>query len=326
MIHARNFAAGRIPEAKLTRLVEPDASARQAACAELGVENAGDDYGEALRDPAVAAVVVAAPSAFHCEIVIAAAQAGRHVLCEKPLGMNATECDRMLDAVGRAGIVLQLGFMRRFDAGFVAAHQRVAAGEIGAVVSVKSLTHGPTIPKPWMYDIRTSNGPLSEVNSHDIDTVRWMSGCEFEEVYAIAGNYRSPAARESYPDFYDNVMLVARLSRGLQGSICGAQGVQYGYDARCEILGERGLITVGGLADDTVVSHTVAGSSSSIVRSWQNLFLDAYRAEDEDFVRCVREQRAPRAGGLDGKAAVMVVNAGNRSILERRPVRVSEVA
>jgi predicted dehydrogenase len=324
MIHARNFAAGRIPGVGLAMLVEPLAESRRVACEELRLERACADYREALRDPAVDAVIVATPSALHCEIVVAAARAGRHVLCEKPMAMNAAECDQMLAAIEQAGVTLQIGFMRRFDAGFVAAKQRVDAGDIGRVVSVKSLTHGPTIPKPWMYDIRKSNGPLSEVNSHDIDTVRWLSGSEFDEVYAIAGNYRSPDAREQYPDFYDNVILSARLHSGMQGCICGAQGVMYGYDARCEILGEKGLITVGSLAANTVAAYTADGSTSAIVRSWQQLFLDAYRAEDEDFVRCVREQCPPRAGGQDGKAAVMVVNAGNRSIAQRRPVFLSE--
>jgi predicted dehydrogenase len=324
MIHARNFAAGRAPGARLVRLVEPVAESRQAACEELQLERAGADYHDAVHDPLVDAIVVATPSALHCEIVVAAAQAGKHVLCEKPMAMDAAECDQMLDAVDRAGVTLQIGFMRRFDAGFVAAKQRVDAGEIGRVVLVKSLTHGPTVPKPWMYDIRASNGPLSEVNSHDIDTVRWLSGSEFDEVYAIAGNYRSPDARDRFPDFYDNVILSARLRNGMQACIFGAQGVRYGYDARCEILGETGLITVGSLAADTVAAHTAEGSSSAIVRSWQQLFLDAYRAEDEDFVRCVRENRPPRAGPQDGKAAVMVVNAGNRSILQRRPVSLSE--
>jgi myo-inositol 2-dehydrogenase/D-chiro-inositol 1-dehydrogenase/scyllo-inositol 2-dehydrogenase (NAD+) len=214
--------------------------------------------------------------------------------------------------------------MRRFDAGFVAAKERIEAGEIGKVVLVKSLTHGPSTPRPWMYDIRQSNGPLSEVNSHDIDTLRWFSGSEFEEVYAIAGNYRSPDARVDYPDFYDNVVLCARMRNAVQGSICGAQGVQYGYDARCEILGEKGLIAVGNLAAMPVTTHTAAGSATPIVRSWTELFLDAYRAEDEDFVRCVLENGHPRADGRDGKAAVIVVNAGNRSIAERRPVRLDE--
>jgi len=324
MIHARNFASGRVADARLMTIAEPVEETLQKACRELQIARGSTDYRAVLDDSAVDAVVVATPSAYHCEIVIAAAQAGKHILCEKPMAMNVAECDAMLAAVDQAGVKLQIGFMRRFDAGFVAAKQRIEAGEIGCVVLVKSLTHGPTTPKPWMYDIRTSNGPLSEVNSHDIDTVRWFSDSEFDEVYAIAGNYRSPDARQQYPDFYDNVVLSARLANGMQGSITGAQGVQYGYDSRCEILGEKGLITVGSLAAHSVTTHTTAGSTTPIVHSWMQLFLDAYRAEDEDFVRCVLDSRPPRADGRDGRAAVMVVNAGNRSIVERRPIRLNE--
>jgi len=320
LIHGRNFAGGRIPGARLTCVVEPVEAARTAACAELGVERSFADYRSALEKHDVDAVVVATPTKFHREIVEAAAEAGKHVLCEKPMAMNAQECDAMIAAATRHEVTLQIGFMRRFDQNFVAAKRRVEQGEIGKVVLVKSLTHGPTTPKPWMYDIRHSNGPLAEVNSHDIDSLRWFTGSEFEEVYAIGGNYRSPDAREPFPDFYDNVILSARFRNGMQGAISGAQGVQYGYDSRCEILGEKGLITVGSLSANTVMTHTVEGSTTPIVRSWMNLFDEAYRAEDEDFVRCIRDRRAPRAGGLDGKAAVMVVNAGNQSIAERRVV------
>ena len=324
MVHARNYASGRINDAGLAALVESFEETRRTASQELRVEHVYADYREALGNPNIDAVVVATPSEHHCAIVVAAAQAGKHILCEKPMAMNSAECDAMLAAVEKAGVKLQIGFMRRFDPNFVAARQRTEAGEIGRVVLVKSLSHGPTTPKPWMYDIRQSNGPLSEVNSHDIDTVRWFSGSEFEEVYAIAGNYRSPDARAQHPDFYDNVILSGRLKNGMQASIAGAQGVQYGYDARCEILGEKGLITVGGLAANTVITHTTTGSTAPIVQSWRDLFADAYRAEDAAFVRCILEDRPPRAGGRDGKAAVEVVNAGNRSIVERRPVRLDE--
>jgi predicted dehydrogenase len=326
MIHARNFASGRVDGASLAALVDPDDQACRAACRQLSLPLGCPDYREVLRDPGVHAVVVATPSAFHAEIVIAAARAGKHVLCEKPMAMDVAQCDAMLAAVEDAGVKLQVGFMRRYDAGFVAAKQRVEAGEIGRVVLIKSLTHGPSQPKDWMYDLRKSNGPLSEVNSHDIDTLRWFSGSEFDEVYAIGGNYRCPEARPSHPDFYDNVILSARMANGMQGFLSGAQGVRYGYDARCEILGEHGLIMVGRLAADSVVVHTGARSSTAVVTSWMDLFQEAYRAEDEDFVRCIVEDRQPRAGGQDGKAAVMVVNAGNRSIVERRPVRLHEEA
>jgi len=324
MIHARNFASGRVPGAMLVGLVEPAAETRHNACRELELEPSFADFRDALENPAVDAVVVATPTTYHREIVLAAAEAGKHVLCEKPMALNAAECQEMAAAVARAGVKFQIGFMRRFDTSFVTAKQRIEAGEIGQVVSVRSLTHGPSTPKPWMYDIRKSNGPLAEVNSHDIDTVRWFSESEFQEVYAIGGNYRSPDARRQFPDFYDNVTLSARLCGGMQASISGAQGVQYGYDARCEILGEKGLITVGSLAGNTVVTHTNGGLTAPIVQSWMGLFLDAYRAEDEDFVRCILEDCQPRAGAKDGAAAVMVVNAGNRSITERRLVQLSE--
>jgi myo-inositol 2-dehydrogenase/D-chiro-inositol 1-dehydrogenase/scyllo-inositol 2-dehydrogenase (NAD+) len=326
MIHARNFATGGVPNSRLVAVAEPTSETRGQACHELRLDTAYGDFREALEDPRVDAVVVATPTKFHRDIVVAAARAGKHVLCEKPMATCGEECDEMIAAAEAARVKLQIGFMRRFDASFLAAKHRVDAGEIGDVVLVKSLTHGPTTPKPWMYDIRASLGPLAEVNSHDIDTLRWFTSSEFEEVYAVGGNYRCPQARGKFPDFYDNLILVARMRNGTQGSISGAQGVRYGYDARCEILGQHGLVTVGNLAADSVMTHTDHGTSAAIVHSWMDLFLDAYRAEDEDFVRCILEDREPRVGGSDGRAAVQVVIAGNRSIAERRPVRVeSEV-
>jgi predicted dehydrogenase len=323
MIHARNFA--RLEGASVVALADASAASAQAAEAECGGAYACQDYRAALARPDVAAVVIATPSSLHREIAVAAARAGKHILCEKPMAMDATECDAMTAAVEAAGVKLQLGFMRRFDAAFVQARARVAAGDIGAVVQVRSITYGPSVPQPWMYDLARSNGPLSEVNSHDIDTLRWFAGSEIEEVYAVAGNYRSPDARATFPDFYDNVLLLARFRNGAQGCIGGAQGVGYGYDARCEILGERGLVTVGGVPADAVLTPPTDGAPS-IARSWRELFAEAYLAEDEAFLRCIREDTPPVVGGLDGAMAVRVVNAGNRSIRERRPVRLEEVS
>lgn len=325
MIHARNFASA-VPGARLVALADPVPAALAAAASEVGVDAAFTDYRAALAHPGVDAIVIATPTALHREIAVAAAAAGKHVFCEKPMAMNAAECDAMIDAARRAGVVLQIGFMRRFSQGFAEARARLEAGEIGAVVQVKSLTHGPSFPRPWMFDLAVSNGPLAEVNSHDIDTVRWFGGADFEEVYALAGNYRTPEARTSHPDFYDQVLLSARLGNGVQGCISGGQGVQYAYDARCEILGTHGLITVGSLRGGDVVACTKEKElRRPAIVSWMNLFRDAYLAEDTDFIACIREGREPRAGGADGRAVVAVVNAGNRSIRERRPVTLQEI-
>jgi predicted dehydrogenase len=322
MIHAGNFA-GRVAHAELAALVDARKETVEESCRELGVKAGYQDYRQALADPRVHAVVVVVPTVLHKEIVVDAARAGKHILCEKPMAMNPAECDEMIAACGKAGVKLQIGFMRRFDASFMAARARIDAGEIGDVVLVKSLTHGPSVPQEWMYDIAASNGPLAEVNSHDIDTLRWFAGGEIVEVYAIGGNFRCPQARERYPDFYDNVSMVCRFADGRQGFIDGAAAVGYGYDARTEIVGTKGVMFVGRIEQDGVVAcSTGAGIVRSFVPSWRNLFTEAYLGEDQAFIDCIRTGGEPKVSGWDGRMAVAVVNAGNRSIVERRPVSV----
>jgi predicted dehydrogenase len=324
-IHARNFARG-VPGARLAALVDPQPEALASAGRELGVERLYADHRRALEDRDVQAVVVVTPTKFHRDIVVAAAGAGRHVLCEKPMGMTVEECQDMNRAAAAARVVLQIGFMRRFDAGFQAAREAIDRGDIGPVVQVKSLTHGPSVPQPWMYDLKASNGPLAEVNSHDIDTLRWYTGSDFQEVYAIGGNYRCPEARARYPDFYDNVSLLARFRNGMQGFIGGAVSVAYGYDSRVEVLGTRGILLVGRQEQHATVTCTPQGGMvRPFVKSWRNLFLEAYAAEDREFVRAVSEGRPPRVSGVDGMMAVQVVEAGNRSIREGRPVTLPQL-
>jgi myo-inositol 2-dehydrogenase/D-chiro-inositol 1-dehydrogenase/scyllo-inositol 2-dehydrogenase (NAD+) len=323
MIHARNFAA-KVPGARLIAGADPSEQARSAAVDELDCRTF-PDFRRAFDEEDVDAVVVATPSVLHKEAVLEAARRGKHVLCEKPMAMNVGECREMLDAVARAGVKLQIGFMRRYDRSFVAAREVVDRGEIGEVVCVKSLTHGPSIPKPWQCDIRKSNGPLAEVNSHDIDTLRWFTGSEFKEVFAIGGNYRCPDVRSEFPEFCDNVLLVSSFENGMQGLIDGAVSVRYGYDARVEVLGTRGIVFIGELRGNSVVSCTDdQRMTTAIVGSWRTLFAEAYLAEDVDFIECIRLDRTPRATGMDGLQAVEVVNAGNRSIVEGRPVRLNE--
>lgn len=323
MVHAKNFVKN-VPNAGLVALVDPVANALEAAALELGVGQRYLHYADALDQCEFDAIVVAAPTQYHKEIVVAAANAGKHILCEKPLAVNEADCDEMVEAAAFNKVILQVGFMRRFDQSFLAAKERIDTGEIGDVVMVRSLTYGPSIPKPWMYDISQSNGPLAEVNSHDIDTLRWFTGSEFKQVHALAGNFRCPDARDTFPDFYDNVILNASFENGMQGSISGAQGVRYGYDSRCEILGREGIIFVGALDHGTMVSCNRSGKSQSIVKSWTDLYEDAYLQEDKHFIECIIEEKEPRATGYDGKMAVAVVSAGNRSIKENRAIMVND--
>jgi myo-inositol 2-dehydrogenase/D-chiro-inositol 1-dehydrogenase/scyllo-inositol 2-dehydrogenase (NAD+) len=321
MIHARNFSS-RVPHAKMIAVSDVLEQSARAAADEIGISTWYTDYHDALNNKDVDAVIVVTPTKFHQDIVIEAAKAKKHILCEKPMAMNKEECQRMIDAVKEGGVNLQIGFMRRFDANFRRAKEIIDSGAIGKVVTVKSLTHGPSVPQEWMYDIGKSNGPLAEVNSHDIDTLRWFSGSDAESLYAIAGNYRCDSAREKYPDFYDTVLMNVRMKNGVLGNIDGAQGVQYGYDARVDITGAGGHIEIGGLAGSTTLLYTKDKQfRGDTVKSWTNLFYEAYVNEDISFVESIRNGARPEVSGEDGMAAVDIVRAGNESIKTGRIVR-----
>lgn len=323
IIHARNFTRS-VKYARVEALADSSKENLEKDSNELGVTKTYSDYNELIKDENIDAIIIATPTMLHKDITIKAANAGKHILCEKPMAMDPRECDDMIAAAERNNVNLQIGFMRRYDRSFQEAKQRILQGEIGDLVSIKSLTHGPSSPQPWQYDISKSNGPLAEVNSHDIDTLRWYAESEFKELFAMAGNYRCPQIKNEFPDFYDNVLLIAEFENGTQGLIEGAVYVQYGYDSRVEILGTKGVIFVGSLKDTAVISCSPKiGMRQDIVTSWRNLFKEAYLNEDIEFIQSILEERLPLTTGIDGKKAVEVVNAGNESIRLKKPVKLN---
>jgi len=266
-------------------------------------------------------VVIATPTKYHRDIVVAAANVKKHILCEKPMAMNEAECDEMIAAAEKNNVILQLGFMRRFDESFMAAKEAIDRGDIGDIVHIRSLTRGPSKPQEWMYDIEKSNGPLAEVNSHDIDCVRWLAGSNLKQVYAVAGNFRNKEIAAQWPRFYDNVVLSGTFENGVLATIEGAQYVKYGYDARVEVLGTEGVIHIGRQdAYGYQVINAQSGIHTPFVRSWTTLFSQAYLGEDIHFVGCILHNERPKVTGVDGKMAVKIVNAGNLSIRENRIV------
>ena len=322
MIHARNYK-NKVENARMVACVDAVEAAAKAAAEEMGIDKYYTDYHEILNDPEVDAVVVVAPTDLHKQIVIDCAAAGKHIFCEKPMAMTVEECDEMIEACDKAGVKLQIGFMRRFDASFREAKRLVESGEIGELVQIHSNTRGPSKPRPWMYDIKMSNGILAEVNSHDIDAVRWIAGSDIESVYAVAGNFRNPEAKEQYPDYYDSVLMNGTLKNGVHFCIDGAAYVQYGYDSKMEIIGTKGKINVGRSDKEFVHCTTVEnGTTTPFINSWMTLFIDAYLAEDTSFVNAVLNDTPVEVSGVDGRMAVATVEAGNCSITEKKIVTV----
>jgi myo-inositol 2-dehydrogenase/D-chiro-inositol 1-dehydrogenase/scyllo-inositol 2-dehydrogenase (NAD+) len=268
--------------------------------------------------------VIVTPTFLHCEIACLAAQHGKHIFLEKPMAVTAAECRRINAAVQQAGVKLQIGFMRRFNESFQRAKEAIASGEMGRVMLIKSTGRGPGGPGAWMYDLRKSNGIVAEVNSHDLDTLRWLTGQEFERVYAQGRNFKCPDAREAWPDFYDNVVAQFTFREETMGVLDGACPAHYGYDARVEVLCEKGLLLIGAVEEPGFTKVTLDGKvNGQAVKSWRTLFKDAYLAEMEHFVQCVREGKAPDVTGEDGQRAVEAVVAVNESIRTGQPAKIT---
>ena len=314
MIHVRNIA-WRIKDAELAAVCDPNTSALEAARKEFGNARLCADHREVLADESVDAVVIVTPTFLHREMAVAAAERGKHIFLEKPMAVTVEECDAINTAVAKSGVKLQLGFMRRFDDGFMRAKEILSCGEMGRVMIIKSTGRGPGGPGPWMWDLKKSNGIIAEVNSHDIDSVLWMTEDRVVRLYAEAHNFKMPEVKEKFPDFYDNVVVSLRLAGGAMGTIDGTCPAHYGYDARMEILCEKGLLMVGTVQQQGCIKVTVEGRvEGRAVKTWRTLFKDAYLAEMEHFVQCVREGAAPRVNGTDGRNAVEAVLAINRSV------------
>jgi myo-inositol 2-dehydrogenase/D-chiro-inositol 1-dehydrogenase/scyllo-inositol 2-dehydrogenase (NAD+) len=316
-----------VPGGRIVALVDPAQEIRKETAAEFGIEKQFNRLEDALEGSEFDAVIITTPTPTHLPLSATAASAGKHVFLEKPMALNLEECDAINAVVAKNQVLLQVGFMRRFDPEFVNAAQRIEAGEIGQPMMIKSNTHGPGLPPPWARDLRTSNGMLAEVNSHDWDTVRWLMGSDLERVYTEVANFKGPANNVDTPNFYDNVLVNCKFESGGLGLISGVCPCGYGYDARVEIIGEKGILQLGTLEGQAVVvcTNRDQGLVRPIIRTWPERFQWAYIYELEHFIECVQNDAQPRAGGIEGKMAVAGVLAGTKSFLEQRPVFMKEI-
>lgn len=325
-VHAESLVR-HMPEGQLAALVDRSAAALEKAGERFGVEARFNSLEEAADSVAFDAVVITTPTFTHRELAMAAAARGKHILCEKPMALTIEECDEMIAAAERNAVILQLGFMRRFDPDFEAAAARIEAGEIGRPMLIKSLTHGPGLPPAWARDLHTSNGMLAEVNSHDWDTTRWLACSNPERVYAEVSNFKGEKRGVDTPHFYDTALVTIRFESGTLAAISGVCPCDYGYDARVEIVGEKGLLQIGDLRGQSVVVCTNRdhGLVTPIFRTWPERFASAYVREMKHFLECIRTGSPPRVSGHDGRWAVAGVLAATTSFLEERSVRLAEV-
>ena len=326
LVHARNLKT-RVLGAELAALCDADKESLTTTGRELEVDILLSDYADVVQRDDIDAVIITTPTFLHCEIACAAAAAGKHVFLEKPMALSVDECRQINSAVEIAGVKFQIGFMRRFDSGFVQAKETVDSGELGRVMIIKSTGRGPGGPGPWMYDLARSNGIIAEVNSHDIDSLCWFAEAPLCRVYAESHNFKCPDARQEYPDFYDNFVANFRFTDDTLGVIDGTCPAHYGYDARVEVLCEKGAVFIGSTAEPGLTKVTVDGTvASRTFKSWRNLFQEAYAAELKHFIECLIDDRPPQVTGQDGLRAVAAVVAANESMRSGQPVKIESNA
>jgi myo-inositol 2-dehydrogenase/D-chiro-inositol 1-dehydrogenase len=312
--------ARRVPGARLVAVADPRLEAAQRLGDELGCRAVGPD--QLFADPEVEAVVIAASSTAHADLVTAAAAAGKAVFCEKPMGMTIEEVDRGIEAARAAGVPLQVGFNRRFAADFAAGHELVVTGGIGTPQLMRSLTRDPGLADPGAVPPWTI---FTQTLIHDFDTLLWLNpGAEPVTVYATADALVAPDYKDA--GLLDTAVVVVTFDNGAIAVAEASFSAAYGYDVRGEVFGSRGMVSMGDGARSPLVHSTAAGRHVETARGDVELFLDAYTAELVEFTDAVREGRAPSVTGEDARRALGVALACVESVQAGGPVLVGKAA
>src|SRR5262249_34212483 len=273
-------------------------------------------------DAGVDALGMATPSGGHAPLLRLAAQAGLPAFCEKPVALDLPTLDGVREAVARAGTLVQVGFQRRFDAGYRAAREAVASGAAGSILAVRAATHDPA--PPTREYIAASGGVFRDLALHDFDAIRFVTGQDVVEVYADGGAVETRWFEE-YGDF-DTAVAVLRLGGGAFGIVSSARHDPLGYDVRLEIFGTEDSIVVG-LDARTPLRSVEPGGPRNDEHGYRNFierFEGAYRAELAAFVAAVLETKTGPCGLDDARAALAIALAAARSCAERRAVRVED--
>ncbi|QKZ05019.1 Gfo/Idh/MocA family oxidoreductase [Pseudomonas eucalypticola] len=309
-------AARHIPGASLDAIADPVPGQAARLAEQLGVSRVYNDPQQLLDDPQIDAVLIAAPARSHAELVISAAHAGKGIFCEKPMAITLDEADRAIAAAADAHVVLQVGFNRRFARSFRSAHEDVLAGRIGTPQLLRSLTRDPALNNPaatgqWVIFLETL--------IHDFDALRYLNpGANAVQVYAVADALVAPQYKAQ--GLLDTAVVTVRFDNGALATAEANFQAVYGYDVRGEVFGSAGMLSLGSVADGSLVRYLASGIQADTLRQDTDLLRDAYMAELNHFVDCVRHGTRPLATGEDARAALAIARACIASVQSGQPV------
>lgn len=316
-LHARNLTS-RLRGVRVVGIADPHLEAARATAAACGIARAVPDPLALIGDAAVDAVVICSSTDTHAPLLEAAAAARKHVFCEKPLDLDPHRIEGALRAAARSGILVQVGFNRRFDPTFRRLAERVRAGDVGTPHLVRITSRDPA-PPPIEY-VRVSGGLFLDMTIHDLDLARWVVQDEVVEVYAAGAALVDPEIGRAGD--IDTALVTLRFAGGALCAIDNSRRAVYGYDQRLEVFGSNGCL----VADNPPVTQVRAYRSDGVGSDrLQSFFLDRYAESYCDemaaFLDAVRGDLELPVTGHDGLRAVLLALACRKSLAENRPVR-----
>ncbi len=321
-IHIQNLCQ-RVSDAEVVVVCDVAVHETRQWAAGLGVDNVVADPQDVFNDRSVDAVVICSPTDLHAEHMMAAAKAGKDIFCEKPIAIELERTKQALKAVEDAGVLLQLGFNRRFDHNFQRIQQLVEQGALGDVHIVNITSRDPA-PPPIEY-VKVSGGIFMDMAIHDFDMARYMVGSEVVEVYAAANVLIDPEIGEA-GDF-DTAVTILKFANGATAVIDNSRQAVYGYDQRVEVFGSKGRASA---ENDTPTNVSVYTEDTVTSDKPLHFFLERYMGsfakEMEDFASAVLQRSEPPVGGEDGLKSLLIAMAATKSAKENRPVLLADVA
>ncbi len=320
-LHAENVAT-RLRDSQLLGIADIDLDAASTAASKLKVPTATNDYRRLLENPQINAIIICSSTSTHADIIIEAANAGKHIFCEKPIDYDLERIDRALKAVEDAGVKLQIGFNRRFDANHRRVKQAIMNGEIGEPHLLHIVSRDPA-PPPIEY-VKVSGGLFFDMTIHDFDMARFLVGSEVDEIYA-AGSVMVDAAIGEAGDI-DTAVITLKFVNGVIGTIDNSRRAVYGYDQRVEVFGSGGSINTGNWFSNQATIQTTQGVWRDLpLHFFLERYADSFMTEMSEFAQAIRSDTIVPVSGIDGRIPVLMGMAAKRSHELNRPVKISEI-
>ena len=254
-VHAESIS-NYVRNARIKTVADPFMNDSTAQWLEgLGVQNTTKDYKEILNDPEIEAVLICSSTDTHSPISLEAIAAGKHVFCEKPIDHDLSKIKQVVDALKGTNLKYQVGFNRRHDHNFAAVKQAILDGKVGDVHIIKITSRDPAPPSPAY--IAVSGGMFLDMTIHDFDMVRFLAGCDAEEIYVQSAVLVDPAIGEAGD--IDTAVISMKLTNGAIAVIDNSREASYGYDQRVEAFGRKGQVAVSNDSESTAVVSDATG-------------------------------------------------------------------